>query len=36
MARAADPLGKRTVGISTKCDAVEKGDEAGASWQLYY
>ncbi|CEL08156.1 hypothetical protein ASPCAL11308 [Aspergillus calidoustus] len=29
MARAADPLGKRTVGIITKCDAVEKGDEAG-------
>ncbi|KAL3485722.1 P-loop containing nucleoside triphosphate hydrolase protein [Aspergillus germanicus] len=30
MAGAADPLGKRTVGIITKCDAVEKGDEAGA------
>ncbi|KAL4962935.1 dynamin family protein [Aspergillus stella-maris] len=29
MARAADPVGKRTVGIITKCDAVEEGDEAG-------
>ncbi|KAL5334146.1 P-loop containing nucleoside triphosphate hydrolase protein [Aspergillus crustosus] len=29
MARAADPAGKRTVGIITKCDAVESGDEAG-------
>ncbi|KAL6233526.1 hypothetical protein BDW75DRAFT_241925 [Aspergillus navahoensis] len=29
MARAADPAGQRTVGIITKCDAVEKGDEAG-------
>lgn len=29
MARAADPAGKRTVGIITKCDAVEEGDEAG-------
>ncbi|KAL2825068.1 P-loop containing nucleoside triphosphate hydrolase protein [Aspergillus cavernicola] len=29
MARAADPAGKRTVGIITKCDAVERGDEAG-------
>ncbi|KAL4928186.1 dynamin family protein [Aspergillus undulatus] len=29
MARAADPAGKRTVGIITKCDAVQTGDEAG-------
>ncbi|KAL4733846.1 P-loop containing nucleoside triphosphate hydrolase protein [Aspergillus similis] len=29
MARAADPAGQRTVGIITKCDAVEEGDEAG-------
>ncbi|KAJ6016561.1 hypothetical protein N7540_011152 [Penicillium herquei] len=29
MARAADPAGKRTVGIITKCDALQKGDEAG-------
>ncbi|KAI9367803.1 P-loop containing nucleoside triphosphate hydrolase protein [Aspergillus egyptiacus] len=29
MARAADPAGKRTVGIITKCDAVARGDEAG-------
>ncbi|KAL4879270.1 P-loop containing nucleoside triphosphate hydrolase protein [Aspergillus karnatakaensis] len=29
MARAADPAGKRTVGIITKCDAVEDGDEGG-------
>ncbi|KAL4995133.1 P-loop containing nucleoside triphosphate hydrolase protein [Aspergillus recurvatus] len=29
MARAADPAGQRTVGIITKCDAVQKGDEAG-------
>ncbi|KAH9827234.1 P-loop containing nucleoside triphosphate hydrolase protein, partial [Teratosphaeria destructans] len=27
MARAADPQGKRTVGIITKCDAVQAGDE---------
>lgn len=27
MAKAADPEGKRTVGIITKCDAVSKGDE---------
>ena len=27
MARAADPAGKRTVGIITKCDAVQSGDE---------
>ncbi|OKO92891.1 Interferon-induced GTP-binding protein MxA [Penicillium subrubescens] len=29
MARAADPAGKRTVGIITKCDALQAGDEAG-------
>ncbi|KAJ5291536.1 hypothetical protein N7478_000787 [Penicillium angulare] len=29
MARAADPAGKRTVGIVTKCDALQVGDEAG-------
>ncbi|KAI9812239.1 MAG: hypothetical protein M1832_000471 [Thelocarpon impressellum] len=28
MARAADPEGARTVGIITKCDALEEGDEA--------
>lgn len=28
MARAADPEGKRTVGIITKCDAVQAGDES--------
>jgi hypothetical protein len=27
MARAADPAGKRTVGIITKCDALQPGDE---------
>lgn len=27
MARAADPVGKRTVGIITKCDALQAGDE---------
>nr|POE96532.1 interferon-induced gtp-binding protein mx2 [Quercus suber] len=27
MARAADPQGKRTVGIITKCDALQPGDE---------
>ncbi|KAK3045424.1 hypothetical protein LTR09_012975 [Extremus antarcticus] len=27
MARAADPQGKRTVGIITKCDALQSGDE---------
>ncbi|OAL51515.1 hypothetical protein IQ07DRAFT_507390 [Pyrenochaeta sp. DS3sAY3a] len=29
MARAADPGGKRTVGIITKCDALQSGDEQG-------
>jgi hypothetical protein len=29
MARAADPQGARTVGIITKCDALEPGDEEG-------
>ncbi|KAK9604807.1 hypothetical protein V6Z93_002758 [Aspergillus fumigatus] len=29
MARAADPQGSRTVGIITKCDALEPGDEDG-------
>jgi hypothetical protein len=29
MARAADPEGKRTVGIITKCDALQTGDEQG-------
>lgn len=27
MARAADPRGTRTVGIITKCDALQQGDE---------
>lgn len=27
MARAADTAGKRTVGIITKCDALQTGDE---------
>jgi hypothetical protein len=31
MARAADPAGKRTVGIITKCDALQPGDEEGVS-----
>lgn len=29
MARAADPEGKRTVGIIIKCDALDPGDEQG-------
>ncbi|ORY19613.1 P-loop containing nucleoside triphosphate hydrolase protein [Clohesyomyces aquaticus] len=29
MARAADPAGTRTVGIITKCDALQAGDEQG-------
>ncbi|KAI9045152.1 dynamin family protein [Aspergillus affinis] len=29
MARAADPQGARTVGIITKCDTLEQGDEEG-------
>lgn len=29
MARAADPAGIRTVGIITKCDALQSGDEQG-------
>lgn len=32
MAKAADPEGKRTVGIITKCDAVSKGDEQSVSF----
>lgn len=32
MARAADPAGARTVGIITKCDALEPGDEGRVSW----
>jgi hypothetical protein len=31
MARDADRAGRRTVGIITKCDAVQEGDEAGVS-----
>jgi hypothetical protein len=31
MARKADAEGKRTVGIITKCDAVQRGDERGVS-----
>ncbi|KAH0544346.1 hypothetical protein FGG08_001487 [Glutinoglossum americanum] len=30
IAKSADPLRLRTVGIMTKCDAVQKGDEAAA------
>ncbi|KAH8807237.1 P-loop containing nucleoside triphosphate hydrolase protein [Xylogone sp. PMI_703] len=29
MAKAADPVGARTVGIITKCDALQEGDEPG-------
>ncbi len=31
MARCADPQGLRTVGIITKCDALQPGDEQGVS-----
>lgn len=31
MARAADPEGTRTVGIITKCDVLQSGDEQGVS-----
>ena len=31
MARGADPQGLRTVGIITKCDALQPGDEHGVS-----
>ena len=31
MARAADAPGVRTVGIITKCDALQEGDEPGVS-----
>ncbi len=31
MARAADPAGTRTVGIITKCDALQAGDEQNVS-----
>ena len=36
MARAADPAGKRTVGIITKCDALQPGDEEGVSLCPWY
>lgn len=29
MARGVDPCGDRTVGVVTKCDVVQSGDEAG-------
>jgi hypothetical protein len=32
MAQAADPAGVRTVGVVTKCDALEPGDEGRVSW----
>jgi hypothetical protein len=35
MARAADPAGKRTVGIITKCDTLQSGDEQGVSGADY-
>lgn len=31
MARAADPTGSRTVGVVTKCDALQSGEEDGVS-----
>lgn len=31
IARAADPTGIRTVGVITKCDAIQAGDEDGVS-----
>lgn len=31
MAQAADPEGNRTVGVITKCDALQAGEEAGVS-----
>ena len=31
IAKSADPYGLRTVGIMTKCDALQKGDEAAVS-----
>ena len=34
MARAADPKGRRTVGIITKCDALQQGDENMVSTQF--
>lgn len=37
MARAADPAGIRTVGIITKCDALQSGDEDGVhSVELFF
>jgi len=31
MAKAADPQGLRTVGVMTKCDALQRGDEPAVS-----
>lgn len=31
MARTADPTGSRTVGVVTKCDALQPGEELGVS-----
>jgi hypothetical protein len=31
MAKAADPNGSRTVGVVTKCDALQPGEELGVS-----
>jgi len=31
MARAADPTGSRTVGVVTKCDALQPGEEGSVS-----
>lgn len=33
MAKAADPTGSRTVGVVTKCDALQPGEELGVSTQ---
>lgn len=31
MAKTADPMGSRTVGVVTKCDALQPGEELGVS-----
>lgn len=31
MAKSADPTGSRTVGVVTKCDALQPGEELGVS-----
>lgn len=35
MAKATDPSGSRTVGVVTKCDALQSGEELGVSIRIH-